>query len=83
MKDLILKLQNDIHNLKTSSTIAGDSMESNNCNNFDDIVAVEDRTRRKCNLLIFGVEEPNQILQGSGRTEGDKRELTKILKSQH
>lgn len=77
LKTLILKLQDDIHNLKTLNQNAD---HSTNHTLFDDIVAeVEDRAKRKCNLIIFGVEEQNQNLQSVERTEVDKKEISGIL----
>lgn len=50
-------LLDDIHELKTFNNNTDNLTKSTS---FDDIVAeVENRAKRKCNVLVFGMEEQN------------------------
>lgn len=78
LKCLILKLQEDIQTLKTTNS-AAKPLSDNNL--IDEVVAeMEDRAKRKCNLIIFGLDEQNQNMQVVERVDADKREILDIFR---
>lgn len=77
LKALILKLQNDILDLKLENSGSRSSIIDDN---FEQILEeINQRNIRKSNLVIFGVVEQDQGLSASVRVENDKTEVTNIL----
>ena len=78
LKTLILKLQNDICDLKSGQSDGRSLLKEDN---FEEILEeINQRNIRKSNLVIFGVEEQDKELSASARIEQDKAEVTKILR---
>lgn len=77
LKQLILKLQDDIKELKVGGSGTRTTLEDNT---FEEIVAeVEDRARRRRNLVFFGIPEPPQDIAPTERVSRDREELTAVL----
>lgn len=78
LKALILKLQNDICDLKSEYSEGRSSVKEDN---FEEILEeFNQRNVRKSNLVIFGVEEQDQELSAATCIEQDKTEVANILR---
>lgn len=76
LKALILKLQSDMQELKTgkNSTVAPDPLE------FEEIVEeVNQRNKRKQNLIVFGLNEQIQRESADVRIERDRNSIINII----
>lgn len=80
LKALILKLQEDITDLKAdisrneSSRISDDLFE-------ELVVEVSERAKRKNNVMLFKVAEQQQSMSASDRVERDKQVVSDVLRS--
>lgn len=77
LKAIILKLQDDIQALKTENS---EIRQSSTSFDFEEVIAeITDREKRKCNLIVYGLEEPNQDQLASDRIESDRKQITSVL----
>nr|CAH7760017.1 unnamed protein product [Callosobruchus chinensis] len=68
LKALILKLQNDISELKTENARSTPGFD------FEDIIAeISERQKRKNNIMLFNVPEPYQSLALAVQVASDKK----------
>ncbi|KAK9751446.1 hypothetical protein QE152_g4999 [Popillia japonica] len=84
LKALIVQLQDDVRELKSINSLrTADVTTSKSCDLEEIIAEISDRERRKCNLIIFGIEEQDFNKPRTNRIEGDKTIVTEILNSLH
>lgn len=80
LKAIIMKLQEDISNLKVDLGATAAPQISDD--RFEDIIReINDRNKRRNNLIVFGVPEQNQELPNNERVSKEKSEVTDILKA--
>lgn len=77
LKALILQLQNDLQDLKRDRTppVLPEPIQME-----DIIVELNERNRRKSNLIIFGIDEQNQGESPENRLTSDKTAVRNILR---
>ncbi|CAH1115234.1 unnamed protein product [Psylliodes chrysocephalus] len=75
---LILMLQEEVKSLKEDNKQLG---TSNNSIVFEEVVQeINERNKRKRNIILFGVPEQDQVLSTEDRSENDKTEVKSIIK---
>lgn len=78
LKAIILKLQEDIQILKVEKSESSAKITSEN---FEEIIEeVTERNKRKCNLVVFGITEPNSTLTNESRETSEKTNVTEVLR---
>lgn len=76
LKALIINLQNDIKQLRESNSVATNSSGLD----YEDIISeVSERQKRKKNIMIFNLPEPDQDKTPAEQMESDNRALRNIL----
>ncbi|KAK9737595.1 hypothetical protein QE152_g10582 [Popillia japonica] len=84
LKALIVQLQDDVRDLKSINSLRTADVTTSKSFDLEEIIAeISDRERRKCNLIIFGIEEQDFNKPRTNRIEGDKTVVTEILNSLH
>lgn len=80
LKALILSLQKDILDLKSLSSAVRDPTNLMQGSNFEELMdEIDQRSRRKGNLILFGVPEQNPTVPVESQMESEKAEVNKIL----
>nr|CAH7744557.1 unnamed protein product [Callosobruchus chinensis] len=73
---LIIQLQNDIKDLKAENARAADSSRFS----FEDVVSeVIERQKRKNNIILFNIKEPNQNMSVNERSDSDTNAVIEIV----
>ncbi|CAH1995122.1 unnamed protein product, partial [Acanthoscelides obtectus] len=76
LRALIIELQNDIKELKAANTQAADSSGFS----FEDVISeVIERQKRKTNIILFNVKEPDQAKSKKEQTESDSTIVLDIV----
>lgn len=76
LKSLLIKLQEEIQSLKSTNV----DVRPVNEVFFEEVVTeVADRAKRQSNLIVFGLEEPDQNLTSAERFTIDKNEVADII----
>lgn len=78
LKALIIGLRDEIHSLKEENSRMVGSFKNNI--NFEEVIAeINDRNSRKCNIVIFGVEEQDQSGSDASIKEDDKNTVINVI----
>nr|CAH7745818.1 unnamed protein product [Callosobruchus chinensis] len=76
LRALIIQLQKDIKDLKAENT----RLVDNSAFEFEDVVSeVPERIKRKSNVILFNVKEPDQSKPAVDRTNSDKSIIVDVL----
>nr|CAH7741774.1 unnamed protein product [Callosobruchus chinensis] len=76
LKSLIIQLQTTVNELKAANA----RINSTPAFDYEDMISeITERQKRKCNIMVFNVSEPDQNKPAKEQSEADKRTVENIL----